>query len=143
VKKQYHKTCPHGIRVNRCVPCGGTKEPSPKKCLHNQQHAQCWICRPQGRYVKYRCSASDKGFEFTLTVECLLALVQQPCRYCGKTPAHGIDRLDNTIGYHQANCAACCTQCNRMKSDLSVSKFLKHVQNISNFQQEIIQCLLP
>ena len=134
--------CPHGIRKYRCVPCGGTLGASPRKCLHGVQRASCWTCRPEGRYAKYRCSAKDKGFDFTLSLNRFLQIIEMPCNYCGAYPAHGIDRLDNAAGYHGANCVACCTLCNRMKSDLPTSKFLNHIQQIQSFQQSLLHITL-
>jgi hypothetical protein len=131
-----HAKCKHGIRRVRCVSCGGKRSPSPPKCEHNQQRFQCWTCRPEGRYVHYKCAARIRGREFTITLAQFLRLVKQPCTYCGKAPAHGIDRIDSTVGYRISNCAPSCMPCNRMKSDFTTLEFLNHIEEIAQWQRQ-------
>lgn len=48
----------------------------------------------------------------------------------------GIDRLDSTIGYKDANCVPACSVCNRMKSDLNPEEFLAQIKKINDWKLE-------
>jgi hypothetical protein len=52
------------------------------------------------------------------------------CYLCGRAPAFGIDRLDAAKPYTPDNCRSCCTLCNFMKKDWTLSEFLGHVARI-------------
>ena len=90
--------------------------------------------------------------DWELTLEEFSELVTQNCKYCGAEPeyrpyyttksnpneklyAHGLDRVDSSIGYTYSNCVPCCTVCNRMKLDLSVDEFYSHIKKIISFQK--------
>lgn len=86
------------------------------------------------------------GYIFELSVEEVSLLCQQLCSYCGKEPSqvlssfpnfkyNGIDRVDNSLGYVEGNCAPCCKLCNRMKDVLSVDDFKEHIKTIIFFQR--------
>lgn len=85
-------------------------------------------------YVFYRdISAGKRGHVFDLSVEEFENLVVgKNCTYCKKPPKRkkttqdkgsitytGIDRVNNYLGYTVSNCVPCCTQCNKLKSNLS------------------------
>jgi len=61
-----------------------------------------------------------------------------PCVFCDEkfSEPRGIDRKDSRIGYTLENCQACCTFCNRFKSNLSQHTFLNHVRKISTHQDK-------
>lgn len=94
----------------------------------------------------YKIHARSRGLSFDLSKEEVLILTQKPCYYCGteksnlmKRPSgaqfsyNGIDRLDNTQGYRTANVVSCCKICNRMKNDLSVEEFLRHIVSVASY----------
>jgi hypothetical protein len=92
----------------------------------------------------------------TLTKEQWSSIVLQPCHYCGEMDnrnrwtrdttknsyiteeqkllytkkINGIDRVDNTQGYHLDNCVPCCTMCNTMKMSSKQDAFFDKVQQI-------------
>lgn len=91
--------------------------------------------------------------EWELSLEDFSTLVHQKCHYCGADPAYkpeftpksdpdnklyanGIDRIDSDKGYTKENCVPCCSTCNRMKLDLSVSDFYTHIKQILNYSQK-------
>ena len=88
-----------------------------------------WYCR--------RTSA-HRGFPFDMTVEQVGELISRSCHYCGGAPStrhrtglrNGIDRVDSSLGYAESNCVPCCSKCNQMKSDHSVTDFLSHISAI-------------
>lgn len=82
------------------------------------------------RYLK---QAKKRGHIFNLSREEFTNLVlSNKCFYCGCTPFQesygtlvlGIDRIDNNIGYYQFNCVPCCKDCNFLKGDLPLHRFL-------------------
>jgi hypothetical protein len=50
------------------------------------------------------------------------------------SPARGIDRRDNSVGYLISNCAPCCKNCNLAKRDMSEAEFLRWVARIATKQ---------
>lgn len=92
----------------------------------------------------YKSRAKKYNRDFTLTFESFLDIICQPCIYCGSNGTNvgkkkfnedvflynGIDRIDNTKGYVEGNCAPCCIVCNTMKMDLDVVDFYSHLQKI-------------
>jgi hypothetical protein len=73
----------------------------------------------------YPRSARKRGIEYTLTGEELEALILASCQYCGTPPepVNGVDRVDNTRGYINDNCATACSDCNYAKRKMSVGQF--------------------
>lgn len=97
-----------------------------------------------------RCKARYKNREFTLTKDDVRNFVTKNCFYCGIAPLqktsykdkpgmvflhNGIDRVDTKKGYVIDNCVPACTDCNRMKCDLSIADFKEKIKRIN-------QCLM-
>jgi len=96
-------------------------------------------------YSLFGRSAKKRGHEFSLTENEFMNIASMPCSYCGATPKeaiyqherlhrnvkkimsgvfiHGIDRIDNKLGYINGNLAPCCGDCNRSKGKLTVTEF--------------------
>ena len=94
----------------------------------------------------YKYSAKERGLDFSLSEDCFRDITQSECTYCGEKPSqfqtrfsefkyNGIDRVDNSLGYVEGNCAPCCKLCNRMKDVLSVDDFKDHIRTIIVFQR--------
>lgn len=96
-------------------------------------------------YRNYRYKAHKRGFEFNVTYEEFMSLVQAPCIYCGGTKTSyfnpvtkhdekflytGIDRINSSIGYITENIQPCCKICNRAKSDMDEQMFLKWIEKV-------------
>jgi hypothetical protein len=96
-------------------------------------------------FRSYQIRAKNKNLKFTLSFEEFLNLTSHNCHYCGSPPSNkieegkttktfyvysGIDRIDNTKGYIIENCVSCCSICNYAKTNLSVDKFIKWVQQL-------------
>lgn len=103
-------------------------------------------------YNSYKKTAQRKEYDFELDRFQFLALVIQRCHYCGiepqntTKPSHfvdkesntwfihnGVDRLDNTKGYIEANVVPCCTTCNYAKRTMSKEQFLSWVNRIYKY----------
>ena len=97
-------------------------------------------------FLRYAHNAKRNNREFSLSIEDFSSLVSSDCVYCGEAPkevlartgnfygenhkivdsglrAHGIDRIDNSIGYVVDNCVSCCERCNRSKLTMTVDEF--------------------
>ncbi len=85
----------------------------------------------------YKCNAKKRNYEFSLTADEFIQLVEGNCYYCGTPKSNlvkdsyggrsmlfnGIDRVDSTKGYIYENCVPCCKQCNSAKSNLAFEEF--------------------
>jgi hypothetical protein len=125
--------CEHNVRKDQCRKCKGRGF-----CFHGKRKDRCSICNPLRVYVGiYQRGAKIRSLDFSLSIEHFLALVNNPCVYCGRTPEEvngmGIDRSDNSIGYVMGNCLPCCELCNTLKSNLDKETFLKHVERIARY----------
>ena len=101
----------------------------------------------------YKDSAKKRGLEFSLTKEEFRTIVATPCFYCGAEPrkqtrktgkamvssglVNGVDRVDNSQGYHLFNVVACCTLCNHAKHTMSQIEFLKLANRIAHMHPVI------
>ena len=134
----------------KCLGCGfeligtsGTLDTPCKKCSYVRPWRQ--DLRSQV-YYKYRYNASLKGLAFEINQDDFFNLMSSDCHYCGAKPSaiwkshrkfdneiiyNGVDRVDNCLGYIYENCVACCTFCNRMKKDFSISVFKEYVKKWS------------
>ena len=76
----------------------------------------------------------------TLTTEQFCQLRLMKCTYCdGFLPktGHGLDRLDNSIGYELTNVVPCCGFCNRIRSNiLSPEQMLEIKSFLTKFRLE-------
>lgn len=74
-----------------------------------------------GQFKSLRDGAKKRGLEVSITKIDFKLLRLQTCYYCGgplPPKGHGIDRLDNSLGYLKDNVVPCCYPCNRTKSDM-------------------------
>ena len=92
----------------------------------------------------YKLAARRRDKEWNLSTSEVEALFKGDCHYCGKMPSqrrshgkeyggytyNGIDRVDNTKGYHINNVVSCCSKCNRAKDDMTVDDFLAWIDRV-------------
>lgn len=83
--------------------------------------------------LKYK--ARQRGLEWTLTPIEAYRLITDDCLYHGGASGwpntrNGIDRVDNTKGYHIDNCVTCCTYCNSAKMGRSLEEFIDWVKQL-------------
>jgi hypothetical protein len=101
---------------------------------HEAQRCLLYNQSPRGKYRQYKTEAKSRNLLLDLTFEEFMTFWQRPCSYCGEEiKAIGLDRVDNTKGYSIDNCVSCCGYCNWMKKDLSVSDWIKHLQQIVRY----------
>lgn len=102
-------------------------------------------------YNDYRQGAKRRGLPFEISLPTFKQLTKGNCTYCGIVPSgvrygsygntkehgkyifNGIDRVDSSIGYFEANCVSCCTQCNLAKGSRNSDEFLDWIKRVHNF----------
>ncbi len=88
---------------------------------------------PKGKFSSYKSNAKQRDIPFKVTFDEFMEYWQEPCTLCGDPiDTIGLDRVDSTIGYTAGNLAPCCTECNIMKMNHSLSHFLDKVNKIYN-----------
>lgn len=91
----------------------------------------------KGKYAAYRGGAQHRNLEFLLTFEEFCSFWQKPCHYCGEKPETvGLDRVDSDKGYILNNIVSCCSMCNRIKSDFTVTELLMHIKKMIQLQEQ-------
>jgi hypothetical protein len=105
--------------------------PRCKACFAKKQ-AQSRIDRPQRRFSEHRKNAITRGLAWDLTLDDYVRMVwRAPCYYCGEDAGGGMDRINNEPYYDLSNVLPCCRVCNAMKSAMTLSAFLSHINKIA------------
>lgn len=95
-------------------------------------------------WTEIRAGARRRHLSMTLTPDDVVSLTTSCCFYCGAPPSNvwkvkrrgvveeylysGVDRIDSSKGYEPGNVVACCSACNRAKSDrMSSEEFLHYL----------------
>jgi len=97
-------------------------------------------------YTTYKRSAQIKRLDFTIREEEFMAMVKEPCYYCGflqEKGFNGIDRLDSSQDYKIENCVSCCEMCNMMKGSLGPIIFVHRVEHILTYLKLIQGKMYP
>lgn len=91
---------------------------------------------PEQRYISVKSSAKSRNLSFNISFDTYLSLMEQPCYYCGGTlppMGSGLDRVRSNRGYTAANVVPCCKYCNRAKSDMTQTQFIKWILRTANY----------
>jgi hypothetical protein len=88
-------------------------------------------------YKEYRARAERKKLDFAITREKYDEITHSSCYLCKKESSdvhlNGMDRFDNCLGYTEDNVLPCCSECNYMKREFVLDKFIEHVIQIYEF----------
>ncbi len=97
-----------------------------------------------------------RNLSSNLKYEDIDKLIFQNCKYCGNKPSkfystsknkytkkylderlerNGIDRINSSKGYIKGNVVTCCYMCNKMKMNLGLKAFVKHIKQIHSHLQ--------
>jgi hypothetical protein len=115
-------------------------------CENLSRRSKNWLAKQVMR--RYINNAHTRSIPFELTLETIAQLIQKPCYYCGCPPSNterhkgkrdtgltgsysGIDRLDPTQGYTEANCVPCCWTCNRLKNSMTAEAYIGHCLSVA------------
>lgn len=109
--------------------------------LQKGETVRCFGCMPKRRTAEhiqfrrrlnnYENNAKQKNLFFNFNAEEFRKFYEAICIYCGLTPARGIDRKDNSLGYVEGNCVPACAQCNYAKRNATEQDFLAWVARIA------------
>ena len=72
------------------------------------------------RFARAIALAKQRNYEWTIEKSTYAVLIAQPCYYHGgdlSDTGIGLDRLDNTRGYHVNNVVPCCGICNFVRGN--------------------------
>lgn len=103
--------------------------------------------------LQYKRHAKNRGLDWELAYEDVEHIIQQPCYYCGEEKSNhkvtknclegydhnGIDRVDNSLGYHLNNVVSCCKVCNYAKSDMPQKDFVLWLQRAAKHTEAIAE----
>jgi hypothetical protein len=104
-----------------------------KKTARLREMRNRYLLNPVSRYYKNRSAAKQRGLEFNITMEEYVSFQNCKCQYCGDNmKVIGLDRVDNNIGYVSGNVVPCCSICNKMKNNMNINDFYKHIERIYN-----------
>jgi 5-methylcytosine-specific restriction endonuclease McrA len=82
----------------------------------------------RSRFSRGIYAAKKRSKEWTITYEQYQELLSRDCSYCnrdlGNETGHGLDRINNDLGYSFENVNPCCKDCNRRRSkSMSAEEF--------------------
>jgi len=95
--------------------------------------------RTNERFTYARNLAGKRSKVWTLNETEYLNIIAQPCTYCGLLnnveTGVGLDRIDNSRGYHPDNVLSCCLECNLARNNRFtveemkiIGKAIRHVK---------------
>lgn len=108
-----------------CDRCAVNRRPSRTLDLTEEQ-------KMRRTFYSYHSGAVTRKLHFCIDFERFSALIILPCRYCGETPARGLDRINNDGDYVEENVVPCCKQCNSAKSDMTSEQFFTWIEKVYN-----------
>ena len=96
-----------------------------------------------------------RGEPFGIDQTTFDGITAQPCVYCARQSMchgngrHGLDRIDNAVGYRANNVRSCCRECNFMRGECTIDEFMEMVALVAaradvilaNIPTGIEQCL--
>lgn len=96
-------------------------------------HASAWPQTGPALYSAYRKRAEAKGLDFELSKEDFDGISEKECHYCKRQceAGSGIDRVDNGRGYTIDNVIPCCSECNAMRTLLSLDDFVTGCKRVA------------
>jgi 5-methylcytosine-specific restriction endonuclease McrA len=88
------------------------------------------------RYRSIKAGAKSRSLDFNISIEDTSGLLLSDCYYCGKPSKegikiHGLDRVDNSKGYHLDNVVTCCEQCNMAKHAYTQEEFIDMCKRVT------------
>lgn len=142
--------------VSACTQCNYIKwnlsvDVFTKRCLHilqvqaglpnTQRYDEVFSNHFASEYAIVCNRAKKKNIAITLSEAHVNILSTLPCYICKKPNTYnhinGIDRIDNTKGYTVKNCIPCCGNCNYMKRNYSLFKFVMKIYQCYCYQNGI------
>jgi hypothetical protein len=137
------------LRNGRAKSCGCKASEFNIKNLPRKQRVTPIINK---MFRDYKLGATTRNYEFDLSLSEFEVLIFRSCHYCGSPPStpkksravkeanvedlyvNGIDRLDNSKGYHANNVVPCCKTCNYAKGPLTVEEWISWIRRVITYK---------
>lgn len=101
----------------------------------NKDKNRHYLRTERGRWMELQKSARHRGLALNLSEEEYYRLTRgAACFFCkGPLPeaGHGLDRVNNALGYSLENVLPCCKYCNRARCDDPIDSFLKWLEKVA------------
>lgn len=108
-----------------------------RKTNRTWSHAPNFIGR-KATQIFSDCKRRFRNIE--LTHHEVVALLMQPCHYCGHNSIegniNGLDRVNSSIGYTKDNVVPCCKYCNFGKNALSEQEYIAHCRKVLEWRKD-------
>lgn len=116
------RMCPHRVRRSR-------KARPNVRTRDNKERKQ------RDMYSRYLYTAARKNLSWGISPELFRELIVQECTYCGAPPDkfNQLDRMHLGSPWTESNSVPCCRVCLRMKSQMSLPEFFRHLDKIQLF----------
>ena len=100
-------------------------------------------------FNNYKRAAKKRGYEFGISFENFVKIIESDCHYCGLAPSqssygqtrgfrrvliNGVDRVDNNLGYIASNAVAACSICNNSKASLPMDEWKSWIERVHKHQ---------
>jgi 5-methylcytosine-specific restriction endonuclease McrA len=106
-------------------------------------YADLWTEKTPVSYPQYKWAAKRRKYDFEMTKEQYLDLIDSPCTYCRRaitdTNKSGIDRRDSAKGYINGNMNPCCGECNFMKGSSTPGEFQEMVMRVASNAYTVLE----
>lgn len=135
------ESLPRSLFQVQCIECGhlSTQRGIDLEKMKNRSCIKCIIDSRDANvtfiYNRVKGNAKTRNIKWDLTINKFKLIAQDKCFYCNSLPPkspgfrdrspfyHGLDRVDNSLGYSVKNSVSCCSICNYAKHDLSIKDF--------------------
>ena len=121
--------------------------------LNRGRYKFCKSCRDKEAFMSpYKClfgnykrGATSRDYEYSLSLEQFISIVNSDCFYCGEPPSqwykkegaregvyyNGIDREKNNVGYTPENSKPCCKFCNFAKKTFDAEELTSWLDRVT------------
>ena len=134
-------------------------------CYNTEYHRGRLLIKPIStrKYTPMEASARrvlGHCYNNEISYDDFIAISQKNCHYCGASPSNkansrerkvdrtykmdeanfiynGLDRKDSSQNHNITNVVPCCWTCNRTKNNMSYLDFIKHLNNLVQFRNNI------
>lgn len=109
--------------------------------------AHLWGVTRSNSYADY-VDTVKRGEPFGISRVAFDAITARPCVHCARpsmangSGRHGIDRIDNAIGYRVENANSSCRECNFMRGDMTLEAF-REVLRLVAARADVIRACIP
>lgn len=144
------ESLPRSLFQVQCLDCGhlSTQRGIDLEKMKNRSCIKCIIDSRDANvtfiYNRVKGNAKTRKIKWELTIDEFKSIAQNQCFYCNSFPPkspgfrdrspfyHGLDRINNNLGYNITNSVSCCAICNYAKHDLSIKDFKVWLTNCYN-----------